>query len=85
MQDSTHMKPSSATTKEQRLPALHRLIDQLSPEELEIVEQVLARLEMDRLWKEVRQDFDADWAVGKYDRLDEVIRQVRDDLRNSAA
>ena len=79
------MESSSATTKEQRLPALHRMIDELPPEELELVEQVLARLEMDRLWKEVRQGFDADWAAGKYDRLDEIIRQVREDLRNSAA
>jgi hypothetical protein len=60
------------------------MIDELPPEELELVEQVLARLEMDRLWKEVREGFDADWAAGKYERVDEVIRQVREDLRNSA-
>ena len=59
------MEFSSATTKEQRLPALHRMIDELPPV--------------------VRQGFDADWAAGKYDRLDEIIRQVREDLRNSAA
>lgn len=61
------------------------MIDALPAEELELVEQVLARLEMDRLWKEVRQGFDADWAAGKYDRLDEVIRKVREDLKSSAA
>jgi hypothetical protein len=31
------------------------------------VELVLARLEMDRLWKEVRENFDADWAAGQYE------------------
>ncbi|MFZ9937819.1 MAG: hypothetical protein ACO3JG_12305 [Luteolibacter sp.] len=56
------MKTSSATTQEQRLPALPRMIDELPAEELELVEQVLARLGMDRLWKEVREGFDADWA-----------------------
>ena len=61
---------------EQRLPFLHRMIDDLPAEELEVVELVLARLEMDRLWKEVREGFDEDWASGKYDRIDEVIQEV---------
>lgn len=78
------MKPSPATAKELRLPALHRLIDGLPPEELEVVEQVLARLEMERLWKEVREGFNADWAAGKYDRIDEVIREVRKSLNTNA-
>ena len=79
------MQPSSATTQEQRLPALHRMIDELPAEDLELVEQVLARLEMDRLWKEVRKGFDADWAAGKYDKIDEVIREVREKLKTHAA
>ena len=79
------MKTSPATTQEQRLPALHRMIDDLPAEELELVEQVLARLEMDRLWKEVREGFDADWAAGKYEKIDEVIREVRENLKTHAA
>jgi hypothetical protein len=79
------MEPSSTTAKEQRLPALHRLIDELPPAELEIVEQVLARLEMERLWKKVREGFDTDWAAGKYDKIDEVIREVRESLKTHAA
>jgi hypothetical protein len=61
------------------------MIDELPSEELEVVEQVLARLEMDRLWKVVREGFDKDWKAGKYDRIDEVIREVRDRLKNHAA
>jgi len=61
------------------------MIDELPPGELEIVEHVLARLEMDRLWKEVREGFDTDWAAGKYERLDEVIREVRANLKTHAA
>jgi hypothetical protein len=72
-------------TLEERLPALHRMIDELPPEELELVEQVLARLEMDRLWKEVREGFGQDWDSGKYDRIDEVIREVRESLKTHAA
>jgi hypothetical protein len=58
------------------------MIDELPPEELELLEKVLARLEMDRLWKEVRQGFNEDWSDGKFDRIDEVIRQAREDLRD---
>ncbi len=61
------------------------MIDDLPVEELLIVERVLARLEMDRLWKEVREGFDTDWADGRYDRIDEVIREVRESLKSHAA
>lgn len=70
---------------EQRLPSLHRMIDDLPAEELEMVELVLTRLEMHRLWKEVREGFEQDWASGKYDRIDEVIREVRESLKPHAA
>jgi hypothetical protein len=65
--------------------ALLKKIEDLPDEDAVVVEGVLARLEMDRLWKEVRGGFAADWAEGKYDRLDEVIREVRAELRHSAA
>ncbi|MEI6177025.1 MAG: hypothetical protein WCS43_09050 [Verrucomicrobiota bacterium] len=61
------------------------MIDDLPTEELLIVELVLARLEMDRLWKEVREGFDADWKAGQYERIDEVIREVRASLKSHAA
>ena len=61
------------------------MIDDLPSEELEVVELVLARLEMDRLWKEVREGFNTDWTDGKYERIDEVIREVRERLRTHAA
>jgi hypothetical protein len=40
---------------------------------------------MDRLWKEVREGFDNDWTTGKYEKLDEVIREVRESLKSHAA
>lgn len=57
-------------------------IEALTDEDAVVVESVVARLEMDLLWKEMRAGFAADWAEGKYDRLDEVIREVRADLRH---
>ena len=79
------MNQPPAMPREQRLPVLHRMIDDLPDEELQVAELVLARLEMDRLWKEVREGFDNDWASGKYEKLDEVIREVRENLKTHAA
>lgn len=79
------MSQPPSTPPAERLPMLHRMIDDLPLEELEIVEHVLARLEMDRLWKEVREGFNTDWKTGKYERLDEVIREVREGLKPNAA
>lgn len=70
---------------EQKRPVLHELIDALPAEELELVERLLARLEMDRLWKDVREGFTQDWAEGKFARLDEIIGEVRADLRTRSA
>jgi hypothetical protein len=75
--------PMSAPLEQQR-PALHKLIDELPAEELWLVERLLARLEMDRLWNNVREGFTHDWDAGKYARLDEIIREVRNDLQRAA-
>ena len=70
---------------EQKRPVLHELIDALPAEELELVERLLARLEMDRLWKDVREGFTQDSAEGKFARLDEIIGAVRADLKKRSA
>ncbi len=64
-------------TLDQKRPALHKLIDELPAEELDLVERLLARLEVDRLWAEISQGLTEDWTKGSYDRLDEVIKEVR--------
>ena len=79
------MTSSQVISREQKLPVLHRMIDDLSADELVILELVLARLEMDKLWKEVRQGFAEDWEAGKYQKVDEVIQEVRDTLKSDAA
>jgi hypothetical protein len=65
------------TTLDQKRPVLHKLIDELPAEELHLVELLLARLEVDRLWAEISQGFTEDWTRGSYERLDEVIKAVR--------
>ncbi len=66
-------------------PALHQKIDNLTDDEIELVDQVLARLEMDRVWKEMRSGFDQDWTSGKYGRLEEVLSEVRAEMKLKAA
>ena len=73
------------TAPELKRPTLHKLIDELPAEEIDLVEHVLARLEMDRLWQQVRAGFTQDWVDGKYARLDELIQEVRAELNQRAA
>ena len=70
---------------EQNRPVLHELIDALPAEELELVERVLARLEMDRLWKDVREGFTQEWTEVKFARLDEIVGEVRADMKKRSA
>lgn len=70
---------------EQKRPVIHELIDSLPAEDLELVEKLLARLEMDRLWNELREGVTQDWANGKFLRLDEIISEVRADLKKRSA
>lgn len=70
---------------EQKRPVLHERIDALPAEDLELVERLLARLEMDRIWKDVREGFTQDWTEGKFVRLDEIIGEVRADLKERSA
>ncbi|MBK8094791.1 MAG: hypothetical protein IPK32_23195 [Verrucomicrobiaceae bacterium] len=70
---------------EKKRPVLHQRIDELPDEDLDLVERMLARLEMDRLWRQVQDGFTQDWAAGRYERLDEIIQEVRTELRQRAA
>ncbi len=79
------MSEPVTVSPDQKRPVLHELIDALPAEELELVERLLARLEMDRVWKKVREGFTRDWADGKFERLDEIIGEVRADLKKRSA
>ena len=79
------MSPDAPSAPASDRTALLKRIQSLPDEDAAVVEHVLARLELDRLWKEVRAGFAGDWKDGKYHRLDEVIREVRADLRRTAA
>lgn len=73
------------TPPERKRPVLHKLIDELPAEELDLVERLLARLEMDRLWQQVQEGFTQDWTKDKYARVDEIIRDVRTEMKQRTA
>ena len=75
------MNPSAPSPADQVRPALHRKIDELPEEELATVERLLAKLEMDRVWGDLRSGMAQDWDEGKYERLDDLIGEVRADLK----
>jgi hypothetical protein len=79
------MDSTSAKALEQKRPALHKLIDELPETDLEVVERLLARMGIERLWGALREGFTQDWANGNYERLDEIILEVRADFRQRAA
>jgi hypothetical protein len=56
-------------------------LDQLDTENLAVVHHVLLEIEKERLWKDFSTGMAEDWAAGKYDRLDEIIREARAALR----
>jgi hypothetical protein len=70
---------------EQKWPVLYELLNVLPAEELQLLERVLTRLEMDRLWKNVRDVFTQDWEHGKFARLDGIIGEVLADLSKRSA
>jgi len=83
--DDEAIVPLESLLDDELKQTLRTLIDELPAEELELAEHLLARLEMDRLWKEVREGFTEDWAAGNYARLDEIIRRARTDLKQHTA
>jgi hypothetical protein len=66
--------------KKLRPEIIHR-IEAMDDESLLLVHRILLLLEKQRLWREVSADAEADRKSGKFDRLPEIIRQARAELR----
>ena len=56
-------------------------LEHLRTEDLALVHRILLECEKQRLWKEFSNGMGEDWAAGKYDRLDEIIREARAAIR----
>lgn len=61
-------------------PDLIRRIESMADNELQFVHAVLLQAEKDRLWAEISAEAEEDRLAGAFERLPEVIGQVRREL-----
>lgn len=58
-------------------PELHQRIDRMDAEQLELLQHVLLKLELDQVIGKLHETFDAARHTGTLSRVDEIIREVR--------
>jgi hypothetical protein len=71
----------TALEPEKLRPSLIEQIEKMDAEGLLLVHRTLLLLEKERLWKELSTEAEQDRASGKFDRLPEIIREARRELR----
>ena len=71
------MTTTAAVGPEQLRPMLQLKIGLLPDDDLLLLQRFLLRMEKDRLWAELKAECARDRAEGKFDRLNEVIAEVR--------
>ena len=76
------MPPMSPAPKDLR-PELIRKIESLSEEDLHLVHEVLLHTEKERLWRGLSSEMAIEHEAGKFERLPELIREVRAELKRA--
>ena len=71
--------PQPSTLK----PDLIHRIESMSEEDLRLVHEVLLHAEKDRLWREISTDAENERLSGTWERLPEIITEVRSQLRRA--
>ena len=74
---------TSAPTPKSLRPDLIRLIESMPDDELQLVHSVLLHAEKERLWAEISDAAEQERAVGTFDRLPQIIEQVRKEMREA--
>lgn len=64
-------------------PDLIQRIESMSEEELRLVHEVLLHAEKDRLWREISTEAEDERSGGKWERLPEILLEVRSKLRQA--
>ena len=72
--------PSPVPLPKDLRPDLIRRIESMADNELQFVHAVLLQAEKDRLWAEISAEAEEDRLAGVFERLPEVIGQVRREL-----
>ncbi len=71
--------PQPSTLK----PDLIQRSEAMSDLDLQLVHEVLLHADKDRLWREISADAENDRLSGKWERLPEIITEVRSKLRRA--
>lgn len=73
---------SSTTLEPKKLrPEIIQRIEKMDDESLLLVHRVLLLVEKNRLWQELSAEAEEDRLSGKFDRLPEIVREARAELR----
>ncbi len=76
------MSMSSIVLEPNKLrPEIIQRVESMDDESLLLLHRVLLFLEKQRLWRELSAEAEEDRRSGKLDRLPEIIRQARAELR----
>ena len=62
-------------------PEIIQRVEAMDDESLLLLHRLLLRLEKERLWRELSAEAEADRRSGKFDRLSDVVREARAELR----
>lgn len=62
-------------------PEILQRIEAMDNEGLFLLHRLLLMLEKDQLWRELAAEVESDRQAGKFDRISEVIQNVRMELR----
>jgi hypothetical protein len=76
----TRMNSSVLEAKKLR-PELIQRVEEMDEESLLVLHRVLLIVEKERLWRELAAEAEQDRRSGKFERLPEIIRQARAELR----
>ena len=62
-------------------PEIIQRVEAMDEESLRLLHHLLLRMEKERLWRELSAEAEADRRSGKFDRLSDIIREARAELR----
>jgi hypothetical protein len=74
------MEASGLEAKRLR-PEIIQRVEAMDEESLLLLHRLLLRMEKERLWRELSAEAEVDRRSGKFDRLSDIIREARAELR----
>jgi hypothetical protein len=72
---------SSVLEPKKLRPELIQRVEAMDDESLLVLHRILLIVEKERLWRELAAEADQDRRSGKFERLPEIIREARAELR----